>query len=62
MTDENIHYLIKAVNASFVSVVVQDDLGFPVLCFADSGVFVSSAHQDNILIFLGQIFHKTVCQ
>ena len=55
MTDENIHYLIKAVNASFVSVVVQDDLGFPVLCFADSRVFVLSAHQNDILIFLGQI-------
>lgn len=28
MKDENVHYLIKAVNTPFVVVVVQDDCGF----------------------------------
>lgn len=37
--DESLHHLIKAV-ASFVLVVVLDHKGLPVLCGADSSVFV----------------------
>ena len=54
MIYENIHYLIKAVNTSFVAVVVLDDMWLPVLHGTDSLVFVQRVHQDDISTqFLG---------
>lgn len=55
MIDENMHYLIKAVNTSFVAVVVLDDMWLPVLHGTDSIVFVQRAHQDDISTLLGNI-------